>query len=94
MSKSANASRATDTKSKARAKTQKTPESRRRELRYSVGTRSREIIGVLLIALALLSLLALSNLTRGSLSDCGVIYSTGCSGGRVCLYNHGARSEC
>ena len=35
----------------------------------SFGARSREIGGVLLIALALLSLLALSNLTRGSLSD-------------------------
>src|SRR5512143_3043807 len=56
-----------DTKSKSKAG--KTPELRRRELRYSVGVRSREIVGVLLIALALLALLALSNLTRGSLSD-------------------------
>jgi DNA segregation ATPase FtsK/SpoIIIE, S-DNA-T family len=68
MSKTANASRAkADPKSKA--KTATTSEPRRRQLRYSVGVRSREIIGVLLIALALLSLLALSNLTRGSLSD-------------------------
>ena len=54
---------------KSKSKTEKAPEPRRRELRYRVGVRSREIIGVLLIALALLSLLALSNLTRGSLSD-------------------------
>jgi S-DNA-T family DNA segregation ATPase FtsK/SpoIIIE len=66
MSKSANASRA---KAKSKSKAEKAVESRRRELRYSVGVRSREIIGVLLMALALLSLLALSNLTRGSLSD-------------------------
>ena len=46
MSKSANASRdKADTKSKA--KTRKAPEPRRRELRYSMGVRSREIIGVL-----------------------------------------------
>jgi DNA segregation ATPase FtsK/SpoIIIE, S-DNA-T family len=56
-------------KADAKSKAGKTPEPRRRELRYSVGVRSREIAGVLLIALALLSLLALSNLTRGSLSD-------------------------
>jgi S-DNA-T family DNA segregation ATPase FtsK/SpoIIIE len=66
MSKSTSRAKA-DTKSKAKA--EKAPEPRRRELRYRVGTRSREIIGVLLIALAALSLLALSNLTRGSLSD-------------------------
>jgi DNA segregation ATPase FtsK/SpoIIIE, S-DNA-T family len=65
MSKATSRARA-DTKSKS--KTAKAPEPRRRELR-SVGTRSREIVGVLLIALTLLSLLALSNLTRGSLSD-------------------------
>src|SRR5512139_1749868 len=66
MSKSTSRAKA-DTKSKAKA--EKALEPRRRELRYSVGVRSREIAGVLLIALALLSLLALSNLTRGSLSD-------------------------
>ena len=66
MSKATSRTKA-DTKSKS--KTTKAPEPRRRELRYGVGVRSREIIGVLLIALALLSLLALSNLTRGSLSD-------------------------
>jgi len=56
-----------DTKSKS--KTAPAPKPRRRELRYSVGVRSRELSGVLLIALAILSLLALANLTRGSLSD-------------------------
>ena len=56
-----------DTKSKSR--TAPAPKPRRRELRYSVGARSREIGGVLLITLAILSLLALANLTRGSLSD-------------------------
>jgi S-DNA-T family DNA segregation ATPase FtsK/SpoIIIE len=66
MSKSTSRAKA-DTKSKTKA--EKKPEPRRRELRYSVGVRSRELVGVLLIALALLSLLALSNLTRGSLSD-------------------------
>jgi DNA segregation ATPase FtsK/SpoIIIE, S-DNA-T family len=66
MSKSTSRAKA-DTKSKT--KVEKAPEPRRRQLRYSVGVRSREIAGVLLIALALLSLLALSNLTRGSLSD-------------------------
>jgi S-DNA-T family DNA segregation ATPase FtsK/SpoIIIE len=66
MSKATSRTKA-DTKSKGKA--EKTPQPRRRELRYSVGVRSREIAGVLLIALALLSLLALSNLTRGSLSD-------------------------
>jgi len=66
MSKSTSS---TKTEPKAKAKATKTPEPRRRQLRYSVGVRSREIAGVLLIALALLSLLALSNLTRGSLSD-------------------------
>ena len=66
MTKSTGRTKA-DTKSKS--KTERTPEPRRRELRYRVGVRSREIIGVLLLALALLSLLALSSLTRGSLSD-------------------------
>jgi len=66
MSKSTSRAKA-DAKSKSKA--EKAAGPRRRELRYSVGVRSREIIGVLLLALALLSLLALSNLTRGSLSD-------------------------
>ncbi|HTP10353.1 MAG TPA: DNA translocase FtsK, partial [Anaerolineae bacterium] len=66
MSKATSRSKA-ETKSKS--KTEKASQPRRRELRFSVGVRSREIAGVLLIALALLSLLALSNLTRGSLSD-------------------------
>jgi S-DNA-T family DNA segregation ATPase FtsK/SpoIIIE len=56
-------------KADAKSRAEKAPEPRRRELRYRVGVRGREIAGVLLIALALLSLLALSNLTRGSLSD-------------------------
>jgi S-DNA-T family DNA segregation ATPase FtsK/SpoIIIE len=66
MSKSTSS---TKPETKAKAKATKTPEPRRRQLRYSVGVRGREIAGVLLIALAVLSLLALSNLTRGSLSD-------------------------
>jgi S-DNA-T family DNA segregation ATPase FtsK/SpoIIIE len=66
MSKSSNRAKA-DTKSKAKA--EKAP-PRRRQLRYSVGVRSREILGVLLIALAVLSLIALSRFdTPGSLSD-------------------------
>ncbi len=46
-----------------------TPAPRRRQLRFSSGARSREIGGILIIALALVSLLALAGLTRGSSSD-------------------------
>jgi S-DNA-T family DNA segregation ATPase FtsK/SpoIIIE len=42
---------------------------RRRQLRFTFGARGREIAGVLLIALAILSLLALSYITSGSLAD-------------------------
>ena len=45
------------------------PGERRRPLRFTLGARGREIAGVLLIALAILSCLALSGLTRGSLAD-------------------------
>ncbi len=44
-------------------------DERRRPLRFAFGARGREIAGVLLIALAILSLLALGNVTRGSLAD-------------------------
>jgi DNA segregation ATPase FtsK/SpoIIIE, S-DNA-T family len=54
-----------ETKSKAKAAPAMAP--RRRELRF--GARGRELSGVLLIALAVLSFFALSGLTRGSLSD-------------------------
>src|SRR5512138_3780004 len=66
MSKSAGIKPA-KTEPKSKAKPDKAP--RRRELRHRFGARTREIIGVLLMALALLSLLALSGLTRGTLSD-------------------------
>jgi S-DNA-T family DNA segregation ATPase FtsK/SpoIIIE len=69
MTKSANASRAT-ADAKAKAKTEKAPPLRRRQLRYRVGVRSREILGVLLMALAVWSLVALSRFdTPGSLSE-------------------------
>ncbi len=44
-------------------------EARRRELRFAFGARSREVAGLLLIALAILSLLALSGITRGNVAD-------------------------
>jgi hypothetical protein len=42
---------------------------RRRQLRFTFGARGREIAGVLLIALAILSFLALSFITSGNLAD-------------------------
>lgn len=54
-------------KGSARAKPR--DKEKRRQLRFTFGARSREIAGVLLIALAILSLLALSGITRGNLAD-------------------------
>jgi S-DNA-T family DNA segregation ATPase FtsK/SpoIIIE len=45
------------------------PDSRRRQLRFSFGARRQEIAGVLLIMLAVVSLLAVSGITTGSLID-------------------------
>ena len=51
------------------AKTRARASEKRRQLRFTFGARGREIAGVLLIALAILSCLALSGITRGSLAD-------------------------
>ncbi len=45
------------------------PETRRRQLRFTLGARRQEIAGVLLVMLALVSALALLNITTGSLID-------------------------
>jgi S-DNA-T family DNA segregation ATPase FtsK/SpoIIIE len=63
------------TKAAARSKSAVHPrrakpsEARRHQLRFAFGARGREIAGVILIALAILSLLALSGFTPGSLND-------------------------
>jgi len=67
MTKSSNRSKS-DAKPKAKAKaTAAAP--RRRQLRFQFGARGKEIGGLLLLMVAVLLMLALSNLTRGSLSD-------------------------
>jgi len=67
MTKSSSRSKS-DAKPKAKAKAA-VSEPRRRQLRFQFGARGREIGGLLLLMLAVLLLLALSGLTRGSLSD-------------------------
>jgi S-DNA-T family DNA segregation ATPase FtsK/SpoIIIE len=67
MTKSTRRSKS-DAPPKAKAKATGS-EPRRRQLRFQFGVRGREIGGLLLLMLAVLLLLALSNLTRGSLSD-------------------------
>jgi len=57
-----------DAKPKAKAKATAS-EPRRRQVRFQFGARGKEIGGLLLLMLTVLLLLALSNLTRGSLSD-------------------------
>ncbi|HLF25833.1 MAG TPA: DNA translocase FtsK [Anaerolineae bacterium] len=49
--------------------TRRKPEPRRRQLRFTFGARRQEIAGVLLIALAAVSLLALLQVTTGALID-------------------------
>jgi DNA segregation ATPase FtsK/SpoIIIE, S-DNA-T family len=53
----------------SRSKTRARSSEKRRQLRFTFGARGREIAGVLLIALAILSCLALSGITRGNLAD-------------------------
>ena len=59
------------TRSKSSGSASKSAKSgeRRRQLRFAFGARGREIAGVLLIALAILSFLALSLITSGFLAD-------------------------
>jgi len=59
----------TAARNKSAAPQRPAPKERRRQLRVVFGARAREIAGVLLIALAILSLLSLSYLTSGSLAD-------------------------
>ena len=82
MTKSASRAKSTTSSAKTRTKEPR-KEMRRRQLRYSFGVRSRELAGVALIALAILSLLALAGWTHGSLSD-------GWSGGLFWLFGWGA----
>ncbi len=67
MSKSTSSARSTKARDSQKESAPKAP--RRRQLRFSYGARSREMSGVVILALAILSLLALAGLTRGSISD-------------------------
>ncbi len=70
MSKTTSASKPGKGRAAKKDKTPPAPPApRRRQLRFSAGTRSREIGGVVIIALAVVSLLALAGLTPGSVSD-------------------------